>query len=91
MPKNDDKKYTRTTEFTEEELIALRSIARDWLHQQLLLPPFPADLRRTLEKLGVAEVEAPERAAIKTVQHVREELPAERIVPAPISPPLRTQ
>jgi hypothetical protein len=91
MPKNDDKKSTRTTEFTEEELSALRSLAQDWLHQQLLLPPFPVPLRTALEKLSIADVEAPDRAATKTGSYVRGKLPAEGTVPAPISPPVRTQ
>jgi hypothetical protein len=47
--------------FDEREADALRGIVIDWVNEQIVFPPFPAEVTSIIEKLDITEqIEVPE-------------------------------
>ena len=61
MSEHEDQAGKGTVRFNEREVDALRDIVTDWVNEQLVLPPFPHEVRSIIEKLDIAErIEAPD-------------------------------
>jgi hypothetical protein len=52
----------KSVSFNHDEKLALQQIVRDWLHEELIVPPFEPSVAAVLQKLGLDEEEP--RAAI---------------------------
>jgi hypothetical protein len=49
---------------TTHERDAVRAVVEDWIHEELVLPPYPPSLVSAMAKLGVEpELQTPERSA----------------------------
>jgi hypothetical protein len=61
MAKQDEQADKGNVRFNDRELEALRGIVADWVNEQLVLPPFPPEVRSVIKKLDIADqIEAPD-------------------------------
>jgi hypothetical protein len=55
VSKQDDRTDENGVRFDERETEALRDIVTDWIDEQLVVPPFPAEVTSIIEKLHIGE------------------------------------
>jgi hypothetical protein len=61
MSEQDSRTNNGAVRFNEREADALRDIVTDWVNEQIVSPPFPAEVTSIIEKLDIAsQIEVPE-------------------------------
>ena len=55
MSEHDDQSGRGAVRFNAREADALRDIVTDWVNEQLVFPPFPAEVTSIIEKLDITE------------------------------------
>jgi hypothetical protein len=56
MPRKPEPANKADVRFTERDLAVLRDIVTDWIHERLVLPPYPPEVAAVIEKVGIPGV-----------------------------------
>jgi hypothetical protein len=75
MPRKPEGTGEADVRFTERDLAVLRDIVIDWMHEQLVQPPYPPEVAAVIEKIGIPGAgQGPEEArAIRSARGAGDE------------------